>query len=76
MRRLLPRTSGSSSATLEEAVGGRLLALRRPPLSLRAVWNPRGCSQLSQPDEGACKMNEGEERLGEFVVACGDASGV
>ena len=34
----------------------------------------RGCSQLSQPDEGACKMNEGEERLGEFVVASGDTA--
>jgi hypothetical protein len=34
----------------------------------------RGCSQLSQPDENACKMDEREERLGEFVVARGDAS--
>ena len=32
------------------------------------------CSQLSQPEESTSEMNERQEGLGEFVVACGDAS--
>ena len=35
---------------------------------------PRACSQSSQPDESASEMDEGQERLGEFVVTRGDAS--
>ena len=36
--------------------------------------NPWVCSQLRQPDESTSEMNERQERLGEFVVARGDAS--
>lgn len=32
----------------------------------------RGCSQSSQPDESTGQMNEGQERLGQFVIARGD----
>ncbi|MBA3033542.1 MAG: cation:proton antiporter, partial [Gammaproteobacteria bacterium] len=35
---------------------------------------PRVCSQSSQPDESTSQMNERQERLGELVVAGGDAS--
>ena len=34
----------------------------------------RACSQSSQPDESTREMNERQERLGEFVIARGDAS--
>ncbi|MBA3031847.1 MAG: prepilin-type N-terminal cleavage/methylation domain-containing protein, partial [Rhodocyclaceae bacterium] len=37
-------------------------------------WGTRVCSQSSQPDESTSQMNERQERLGELVVAGGDAS--
>ena len=48
----------------------------RPPINPKPPFFAlvRGCSQLSQPDDGASEMNERQEGLGEFVVARGDAS--
>lgn len=41
---------------------------------INASYAPRACSQSSQPDESTREMNERQERLGEFVIARGDAS--